>query len=333
VIIDYDLTPDPARLANDSSGQADLIRSELRAETAETVAYLGRCYSTCKFIVAVNQIFRRRTFDLTFQKFVESRADLNISQDEIGSAELWTGQGDGYHPWSWPKLIDAGRLFEQRLSRVDLDTPVLPSLGLLSAEGSGLDARQLDALGDRSEQVTFRDVAMSFELGLTGRDEQPDEEALRRIAAAGIGRWLDRMIMPAQNVLIDAPHLVYRIPSLLSGDPASLDAWNSTTGFHESELGLNLMTLDSHRSASAEWFHRPAWAWADIAADVSLPEISSPWGSRMYDFAFAEDMSKFINVSSASEVQTDLAGPYSRRYILRLEDGSVNYVPPRRIQE
>jgi hypothetical protein len=188
-------------------------------------------------------------------------------------------------------------------------------------------------LGDHPEEVTFRDVALSFELGLMGRDQQNDENLLRRIAAGGIGRWLDRAVLAAQNVLVDAPHVAYRAPSLLSGPPGELESWNSTIGFGEAAVGLEMARLDHHRTAASNWFQRPAWAWSGISRDESILEISSPWTTESYDFVFAEDISRFVNISAANEIQTDLPGPYSRRYISRQHGDSVRYLPPRRIME
>ena len=254
LIIDYDLTPDTKKIFNGSADDEKLIRQELRAVTAETLAYLSRCYSSCKYIVAVNNTFRERTFDLTYGKFVDSRADLNISQDDIDSRELWIEHGDGFRPWLWPKLIEAGDLFGRRVEKVDLDRSVLDSLGLLPIDESGLDARQLDPLGDRPEEISFREIANMPELGLDGRDRQNDEMALKRIAASGVGRWLDKVVMPAQNVIVDIPHLIYRFPSLLPGDPGQLESWNAAIDLPGDELRQDQVSLADRRIAVCDWF-------------------------------------------------------------------------------
>jgi hypothetical protein len=331
VIIDYDLTPDPARMTEKRPEQVSLIKNELRAETAETVAYLARCYSSCKFIVAVNQSFQSRAFDTTFMRFVDSWADLNISQDDVASVELWTGKGGGFHPWSWPLLVDAGQVFDRRVSLADLDTPVLDALGLLPADEKTFDVRQLDVLSDQPDSVTFRDIARSSELGLALRDKQPDDIALRRIAAAGIGRWLDRVIFQAQNILVDAPHLAYRMPSLLTGDRNHLSSWNAVAILDEPLEGLDLQKLSGRKVNACDWFDRPMWFWPSVSSDESIPEVASPWRSERYDFVFCEDTSAFAAFGEAHEVRTDLPGPYDRRYIRRLRDGNVSYVPRQRI--
>ena len=331
VIMDYDLTPDPTRIVERHPEQVELIRSELRAETAETLAYLARCYSSCKFIVAVNQHYRRRTFDVTFNRFAESWADLNISQDDIGSPELWTGDGNGFHPWSWPRLLDAGQEFDRRLALVELERPVLDALGFLPLDEKSFDVSQLDLFADQPNSVTFREVAESSDSGLALRDKQEDETALRRIAAAAIGHWLDNTILQAQNVLVDAPHLAYRVPSLLLGDPKRLDSWNSTVSFDIDNIGLDLEKLSGKIIPACDWFQRPVWAWNEIASDNSIPEVASPWSSENYDYVFCEDISRFARIEDAQEIQTDLPGPYDRRFIKGLDVNIAHYVPLTRI--
>lgn len=329
LVIDYDLTPDPDRLTENDPEREKVIWFELRAQTAETIAYLSRCYSRCGHIIIVNQDFKERTFDTTFQRFAESRADLNISQDELGQAELWTGVGPGFRPWSWIPPLDARDLFQRRVAQVDLEAGVLESLGLLPIEENGLDARQLDALGDEPASRTFRDVAITPELGLLGRDVPADEETLKRIAAAGIGRWLDRVIMAAQNVLVDTPHLLYRFPSLLPGDPNLVESWNYALQLDGEQFDTGNPVLADKHIAACNWFSRPTWFWPRLLSDDSIAEVATPWTSSSYTWVFAEDISRFIEISAAAEIDTDLPGPYSRRFIAKLDD--VQYRPRKRI--
>jgi hypothetical protein len=329
LVIDYDLTPDSNTLAESDVEREKVIWVELRAQTAETVAYLSRCYSRCGSIVIVNHDFKVRTFDTTFLKFVDSWADFNISQDELGQTELWRGEGSGFKPWSWLTPFDARDLFHRRIEQVDLDAGVLSSLGFLPIEDSGLDSRQLDALGDEPDIITFRTVARAPDLGLAGRDIPIDDGALRRIAAAGIGRWLDRVVMTAQNVLVDAPHLFYRLPSMLPGGATEEKSWNEALQFNVSQLEAANVALVGKQVEACKWFSRPTWFWPKLRSDETIPEVATPWSSRSYRWTFAEDVSRFIDISVAAEVDTDLPGPYSRRFVARLDD--VQYRPRQRI--
>jgi hypothetical protein len=327
LLVDYDLTPDSTRPAEATEREL-LIRSELRAQTAETVAYLARCSSSCKAIMIINQSFRERTFDLTMTKFIDSRAEVNVSHEDVASPELWTGQGDGFRPSAWPRLIDAPEAFEHRLGLVQLDAPVLETLGLLPLETSGLDVRQLDVLGDRPAEVTFRDLARAPELGLTGKDEAVDDEGLRRIAAAGVGRWLDSTVLPSQSVIVDAQHLLVRFPSLLPGDPEDPATWEllASHAYNESLAGG---ILDGARIGASDWFPQPVWFWPKLASNTAIAEVARPWSAASYDWVFCEDLSRFRKYPDAREVGTDLPGPYPRRFIAQL--AGVHYVPRNRI--
>jgi hypothetical protein len=322
LIVDYDLTPEPSRNA-EGDGREQLIRSQLRSQTAESVAYLARCYSSCGAIMIVNQTYRQRTFDLTMTKFAESRAEVNVSQQDVASPELWIGEGDDFHPWSWPVLADGPSLLDRRVALVDLEAPVLESLGLLPLETSGLDIRQLDALGDAPLEATFRKVATSPELGLVGKDEAIDDEGLKRVAAAGVGRWLDSVVLLSQNVLVDAPHLIARFPTLLPGDPNDVASWNAVVQTH-SEIAHNEL-LQSASIPACDWFHRPTWFWANLARNTAIEEVSKPWTTASYEWVFCEDISRFVSFDEAREVRTDLPGPYSRRFVANRPD--VQYLP------
>jgi hypothetical protein len=326
LVVDYDLTPDPP-----SSGQGDargqLIRSELRSQTAESVAYLARCYSSCGTILIVNQTFRERTFDLTMTRFADSRAEVNVSQQDVASPELWIGEGDNFHPWSWPVLAEAASLLNRRVELVDLDAAVLESLGLLPLETSGLDIRQLDALGDSPVEATFREVATLPELGLIGKDEAIDDDGLKRVAAAGVGRWLDFVVLGSQNVLVDAPHLITRFPSLLPGDPNDVASWNAVVRA-DSEIVNNELLLSASIPA-CDWFFKPTWFWASLASNTAIGEVGRPWTTASYEWVFCEDISRFENFDEAREVRTDLPGPYSRRFVANRP--AVQYVPKGRI--
>lgn len=327
LVVDYDLTPDPSR-SGEGVEREQLIRSELRSQTAESVAYLARCYSSCGAVMIVNQAYRQRVFDLTMTKFAESRAEVNVSQQDVASPELWIGEGSEFHPWSWPVLADGPGLLERRVALVDLKAPVLESLGLLPVETSGLDIKQLDALGDTPLEATFRDVATSPELGLMGKDEAVDDDGLKRVAAAGVGRWLDSVVLLSQNVLVDAPHLMLRFPSLLGSDPSKVASWNAVVRQANSEIA-NSDLLQTASIPACDWFLKPTWFWPSLARNTAIAEVSRPWTTVSYDWVFCEDTSRFVSFDDAQEFQTDLPGPYSRRFIAHLS--GVQYVPQPRI--
>jgi hypothetical protein len=224
-------------------------------------------------------------------------------------------------------LADAPKLLDRRVELVDLEAPVLESLGLLPLETSGLDIRQLDVLGDSPVEATFREIATSPELGLIGKDEAINDEGLKRVAAAGVGHWLDSVVLISQNVLVDAPHLITRFPSLLPGDPNDVASWNAIVRA-DNEI-VNNELLRSASIPACNWFLRPTWFWPSLADNTAIEEVSSPWTTASYQWIFCEDISRFESFDQAREVRSDLPGPYSRRFVANLS--GVQYVPKGRI--
>jgi hypothetical protein len=189
LIIDYDLTPDPDRTALEPN-EEQVVQGELRGESGETFEYLARCFSSAAYIVVVNQVFTSSTFDVTLQRFMSSVADLNVTAEDLDNAGLWHGTGDGFRPWGWPRLLAAPDHSRAVLDLFDLDQRVLETLGLADDDHvDALTARQLDPLGDEPQETSFRQLAEAAELGLRGKDQQSDESALKRIAAAAVRRW------------------------------------------------------------------------------------------------------------------------------------------------
>lgn len=319
LVIDYDLTPYPG--GNDE--REDDGDMSLRGRTGESVAYLARCYSRCGFIVVVNQAFQARTFDLTLQRFTDSCADLNITSDDLSRRELWLGEVLGsFRPWHWPRLVDMAETFRRRVANVDLGAGVLDSLDFSEEERQALTPRQLDVLGDEPHSVTFEDLAATPEVGLRVKDKQPSPEHRRRIAAGAVGRWLEGLVLPAQNVLIDRPHLKQLYPHLFPAPEVDSSRHSSCDFDRDAHPSL---TRRLHQPAE-DWLSRYACSHLDAqqaAGDATpLPQTDE------FD-VFCEDTSRFIPLDQASEVETDVPGPYVQRFVERLPD--VNYRPLTRL--
>ena len=209
--------------------------------TGERIAYLARCYSRCGLIVALNQFppYDDEYFDLTLCGHLESYADLNIPSDSLANTGLWSEPWSHFRPWSWPLLPQAIVNFEHRITELDgnLDTKILEFLGFKDTKSLTLPRSVIEFLSQESpEEMTFREFVNSTGSGngLRGRNEQPiNDEAVTRIAAARISSWLEYDVLPGQNILIDAPHLISRFPSVLGEKVKDIDSWNRTASLSE----------------------------------------------------------------------------------------------------
>lgn len=323
LILDYDLTPDTSRM---DDGEDDrVVRQQLVGQSGELVAYLARCFSSAGYIVLVNQGYKQSTFDVTLQRFTESMADLNVTAEDLTREALWEGRDGEYRPWGWPRLLDAPSLARECTTMFDLGDRVLATLGLDDDDHfRGFNAKQLDLLGDLGDdprEVTFGDLVGSRLVGLRGRDKNPDAASAMRIAAAGVRRWLERTVLPAQNLIVDAPHLVERQPGLV-GAAFDLD---STTDLSAAPAMPEV--LDPAVLPVAKWLTRPAWSWplANRLASQLPPTSGNDVGERV----FCEDVSGFHPVDDVRQVRTDVPGPYPQRFIKYVK--GVEYHPRSRV--
>ena len=211
IVVDYDL----------------LQYSDPVDTTGSRLAYLLRCFSTCGFIIVLNE-FGRNVFDLSLGSRSEGFADIHIGDEQIGNPGLWQASFDGYRPWYWPVVPNARENFDLCVKDVQ-DNPDTPILGFL-----GLD-RVIDWIPRRAqdfllgkqkiEEVTFKSFVESAHGGISAKDSLIPEQ-MARVTAARIVTLLNSVILPEQSILVDAPHLVSRFPSILLDRHNDIEMWN-----------------------------------------------------------------------------------------------------------
>lgn len=290
--------------------------------TGDVVSYLARCYSTCGTIVGLNQ-FGESPFDLTLIGHPDSFADLNLGGRQLSNPGLWDDDFIGFRPWSWPLLRSIADSFEQRsIELVDrLEQRVLEYFGLATLAAQ-IPRASKEYLGvtQKAEDVTFESFVRTSGKGLHRKDSPSSREAVARIAAARLSRWLERLVLAGQDLVVDAPHLALRVPQLLSGDRAETASWDATTTFDVAKLssGLQVSLLSEFEFAPAGWLSRPAWYWPQIRDSDQIRDL----GKSLEDddgYVFCEDLSRFLPRDAAREFVSDVASPYVRRFALDLE--------------
>jgi hypothetical protein len=305
--------------------------------TGETVAYLARCYSACGVIVGLNQFHRRPTFDLTLRAQLDSFADLNLSADDLSNPGLWVeGPWKGYRPWAWPiltGLVQLMRLRVQDIKRVDLHTPVADFLHFPQSAIERFPTSSFEILGGPSgapEKATLKDILRSPTMGLRGKEAEERKASTPQdahIIAARLSAWLN-MILTPQDVLVDAPHLADRCPSVL-GPKVTPARLAGTTRLRSNAVLFKSKQLKKAEFTKHFWYDRPVWFWTEIERQRLLPEITDPWRSTSTDYAFCEDTSSFAKRSTCRSFQSDLLSPYRVRYIKKLPN--IDYQPIHRL--
>ncbi len=334
-IDDYPLD-DAAKIIDDAAILViDYALFDLDASvTGERVAYLARCYSRCGIIIALNQFppYVEEYFDLTLRGHLESYADLNIPSNSLKNPGLWSEPWNGFRPWGWPLLPQAVNKLEDRVTELQehLGEKILEFLGFEGVKALTLTRSTVGFLSrEKPEETIFREFVDSAGSGngLRGRNERPiNDEAIARIAAARIGCWLEYDVLPGQNILVDAPHLISRFPSLLGDKSQDIDAWSRTASFSEPNvIGLDPI-IEPYRFKRSDWLSRSTWFWNDLSDSEEIAEVRDPWSAKTLDYVFGEDISKFIPNDDARSFVADLESPFVRRYVKYLEP-RISYTP------
>jgi hypothetical protein len=301
--------------------------------TGENVAYLARCFSRCGFILGLNQ-FGVNAFDLTLKGHPESFADLNIGSEQLNNPGLWAEPWRGFRPWGWPLIGRSLDQLERRATELQnrMGDRVLEFLQIAEPVAN-LVPRPAAEFISRSKTVnetTFEEFVLDSGNGLRGRRDRTSQECMVRIAAARIHKWLERLVLPGQDILVDAPHLVSRYPSLLRGREAESASFDRTASLKSVDrLGIDHQKIEGHRFSRTDWLSRPAWFWPGLTALQTIDEVREPWKSSQPDLVFCEDISRFRLRRQCTEFVADLSSPFVRRYVARLE--RIDYRPAVRL--
>jgi hypothetical protein len=304
--------------------------------TGEQVAYMVRCFSTCKLIIGMNlPTYSGNGFDLTLRGHLESYADLNIGSEQLANAGLWTSQIEGFRPWHWPIVPTYLRQIEDRIAdaKRGMDKPIWQVLGMPAEQFTRLPRSIGEFLGDvPAEEATFRHLFMCSGNGLQPRDRPAngngDPDVLARIGAARIAKWIERRLLPGQDILVDAPHLLSRFPSLLCSPSSSIDDWNAAIALEDVKASrIDADVVGPFRLQKQHWLSRPMWLWDQVRECESIKEVKEPWATQLPEWAFCEDASRFC--TEFKEFRADVDSPYSLRYIKHFPD--VQYQPQTRL--
>lgn len=337
-MIDYDLLDSQEK--EKKKKEMKLITGFL---TGEIVAYLVRCFSKCKLVIGLNQ-YGSNPFDLTLRGDLDSFADLNLGEKQLDNPGLWKSNWEDseqtFRPWFWPNLCDVLHDFEKKVEDVqeNLNTPISDFLEFGSELFELLPREIVQFIWKDKEkehfQTTFREFVAKSGNGLRYKDasdldDNINNHVLARVGAARISKWLEQLVLPEQDILVDAPHLVSRYPSLIKGDKEKIENWNKTAqlvGYEELELHTNV--IESYRfgrSDKAHWISRPVWFWDKLRECGDIKEVTEPWLTIIPNWVFCEDASRFYKQTDCKEFFADITSPFTRRYVKDFK--KVNYQP------
>lgn len=311
----------------------DLLKaSEETYLTGENVAYLARCFSRCGLLIGLNidlKIAGDNPFDLTLRGHPESFCDLNIGSTQLDNEGLWGGSTKGFRPWYWPQLPSFLESFEKKCRELigAIHQPISDSLAI--EDIIKYSSRSVTGfIGGDPLRTTFKRFVEKSGNGLRGRDKAPSAEMVARIAAARLSKWLERLVLSGQDLLVDGPHLVSRYPSLLEGNHKNVGAWNKTAQFDASgKIGVKHGPIEEFEFKKAHWLSRPVWFWGELSKCSRIQEVKEPWKRKTTEFVFCEDSSSFYERKDSRGFYMESDSPYNRRFIRYFKDEGVNYQP------
>lgn len=330
--------------------------------TAEALAGYLRGFSSTPYVVSLNKN-PDTDFDLRFLiGDYQSRADLAINTEHLSNGALWTGASahadNAFCPSYWPRLRTAATRRKDQVAfvRENLDRPVLVSLKfpefaierlsrhaqgfLVGADSSAQtnDGTELDA---SLREVTFRQVfeksgrslpIKKDRAGLSAENANKPhaDEIIARVVAGEVDSWMRRDVIGAQEVLVDIPHLLARLPILLGNQAAHLDRWNAVLESPDPLSLLNAKLVNEQLipngfQLGSKWWTSPTFWWPPLEQNEELRRLMAAPELQIGDFVFCEDTSRFIvrvpeaTLPAPQEFVTELEGGWSRRYAAVLQ--------------
>ncbi len=304
--------------------------------TGESLAGLARIYADVEVVVVVNQ-FPPAQFDLSLRGHVASDADINIDGNLLGTQGLWTDPPwEGFRPWHWQTLYRAvhTQKARQALVRDYWTKPIVEALGMQEEDVNRLSDTAFGFIAPDSkdwrqlQQHTFERFVCRSANGRVARDlAESNPEAAFRFASARIGKWLERLVLGPQDVLIDLPHLVQRYPFLLGAKVHDVKAWNEMVC---EESTTNLCLPDGCLFGVPGFLSRPAVWRHRFENDGGVQETRCAYDfSTVPPFVFLEDVSRFAPLDEAKEFRAGHHNAFDRRFVECVE--GVTYAPQRRL--
>ena len=330
-------------------------------QTAESIAGYIRAITNTPYVISLNKN-AEIDFDLRFLVGdYSTRADLALNTPHLANRSLWTGLAgdadDKFHPWYWPALAHVSQRRRSQIEFVvaNLDKAILPSLGFpesaavaLSRHAKGAlspEARSSGNEGKPIGEITFREFFRYSPRTLPAQDdrmkllESKSDAVIGRVVAGDLEAWFRRDVLGPQDVLVDVPHLLLRMPFLLGARADSLDSWNVSTTERGAPFGFEAPVFEEHVAAHlfrcGMWLSSPAFWWPPLKENEKLNELFFQSNAAWGDFIFCEDTSTFVPRSTQGEEKqpvefaAEYEGSWNRRCVARLSN--YKYAPLSRL--
>ena len=326
--------------------------------TAESVAGYVRAFGNIPYIVSLNKN-PQVDFDLRYLVGdYQTQADLALNDKHLSNPALWTGDpndaNDGFLPWYWPALNAAADRRRRQIRFVDehLRDSILESMKFPASASDYLSRHAKGALSAEAARVTSVTFMKFFvtacrslpirrereRLAKAASESDTARGVVSRVIAGEVDRWVRRYLLGPQDLLVDLPHLLMRMPFLLGRNANDLNRWNATVIATEPPYGLGSEIYKNHLEEAMfpheAWVKSPCLWWRTLKSDAELNRMffgdKSPW----VDAVFCEDVSRFNSTteevrSVPMEFAAEFEGSWSRRHVAVVK--GKNYTPKSRL--
>lgn len=290
----------------------------LRDFSAETVASRAGVYTTCGYIVVLN-LRPDVDFDLTLLGHPRSKADLHINDRFVADQGLWHScprSGGTFRPWHWPLLLDVVAPYRSRVEDLkkllesdDGNQPILDYLGF------GRNARNRLSRSARAflhpkipvSEISFVDFVSDNVNAVGVKDgkrilERKDVLKMAQIGARRIAKWLGHLVLGPQDILIDFPHLVERMPFVVPEEQKGCtEFWNSCAKLSDAPLRIVEERLGIGEACFKKWIDRPVYWTELLETEENLERMLDIADSNPNQLVFCEDSSAFHIADSCDE--------------------------------
>ena len=323
--------------------------SSLNDLSAETVANRAGVYTDCACIVVLN-LNPDLDFDLTLLGHPESKADLHINDKFVADLGLWQQcprEDSAFRPWHWPLLVQAVGLYKSRVEELiklldsnERDMPILDYFRFDDGSKRRL-SRSAQAFlhpGKRAEETSFMDFIDGNAMAVSQMDgklisERKDFEKTARIGARRISKWLARYVLGPQDVLMDLPHLVEKMPFVVPVDKQECgEFWNSCARL-EREPDELAKKFGIERFQMENWFDRPVFWTGGMETEENVGRLLKATGVNPLGLVFCEDSSAFHPAEVCYQFVAAHNSMSDSRFVRWLEEGdiAIRYGPQSRL--
>ncbi|MXX86190.1 MAG: hypothetical protein F4Y71_07005 [Acidobacteria bacterium] len=317
------------------------------ARAAEAITGYFRAFVDIPYIVSLNKN-PNVDFDLRYLLGdYRTHADIALNSRHLANAALWSGNPadskDGFLPWYWPAL---NRAVSQRRDQIrfvsdHLDRSILKSMEFPPFASDYLSRHAKGALSPDAAHATRITFKKFFDRGCQSLEIEADRkrisnaasenpsarEVVARIVAAELDRWIRRDLLGPQDLLVDVPHLLMRMPFLVSDDAQSLRNWNSAVTASAPPYGLSASIYREHLEQAQfprrEWTRSPCFWWPALKSNPVLKEMYFRTDTSWTNALFCEDISQFRlsdddTHGAPIEFAAEFEGTWNRRHVAQM---------------